>query len=289
MFSRWQAQTGKRVYGGTSQAPNRGQVSAAGAQGYIKRELRNKNRAGVVRRMGSDGQSDNRSSIAAQALQRQRNQGRPIVGHPNNQGGPKPPGGGGTFGGSGNPLNPLGGGGGQQGGTVVPSVQVNANGILELPYNQDFAVEQLAAINDANNQLLGIKMEGDQQALEYGAGKRNAQLAYDNLQKQTLAKNAAGGTAFSSMYGQAVAGNATGFANQMGDLEQANTNFLNNQSLQQATIQSSLNQQLAALAQQYANDLNDQAGTLGYGRATAGTSKPQHPNRKRRRKNRGKK
>lgn len=277
MFSRQQAQTGKRVYGGISQAPNRGQVSAAGAQGYIKRELRNKNRSGVLRRIGGDGQSDNRSAVAAQALARQkkggpirgRGEGRPITG--------------GKQGDKSGPIRGKDEGrpvvkGGDKSGPFIPEnkpkpppqVTVNPNGVLELPYNQEFSVEQLAAINDANEQLLGLKMAGDQQAQEYGQAKRQSQLAYDSLRGQTLNQNAAQGTAFSSRYGTAVVNNATGFANEIGDLEQQNANFLQNRGLQLSGIQSSLNQQLAALAQQYGNDLNEQAGDLGYGVETPG-------------------
>lgn len=65
-------QTGKRVYNGVSQSPNRGQVSAKGAQGYIKRELRKKQKSGVLRQVGSDGKSDSRSAVAALALKRMR-------------------------------------------------------------------------------------------------------------------------------------------------------------------------------------------------------------------------
>ncbi len=70
MVSIQQARTGNRVYNGVSQSPNRGQVSAKGAQGYIQREIRKKQVAGPVRQVGGDGQSDSRSAVAAQALRR---------------------------------------------------------------------------------------------------------------------------------------------------------------------------------------------------------------------------
>jgi hypothetical protein len=293
MLSLQQAQTGDRVYGGFSRSPNLGQVSAAGAQGYIKRELRNKARAGVQRRIGGDGKSDNRSAVAASALQRiggrnPHNPWGPNQGRSHNPPGPgkgkgkgkgkdkgkKPPWGPddgrpivnppGPGNGNGNGQPP---GTGPNGPAGVPQIQVSADGILQLPYNQDFSVEQLAAINDANDQLLSLKMQGDEQALEYGQGKRQAELAYNALKSQTLNSNAAEGTAFSSRYGTAVANNATGFANEIAGLEQGNANFLQNRGLQVAGIQNSLNQQLAALAQQYAHDLNDQAGSLGYGQS----------------------
>lgn len=72
MVSMRTAQTGKRVYRGVGQSPNMGQVSAKGAQGYIKRELRKKARAGIVRQVGGDGKSDSRSAVAARALRRMR-------------------------------------------------------------------------------------------------------------------------------------------------------------------------------------------------------------------------
>lgn len=76
MTSIRKAQTGKRLYGGVSQSPNMGQVSAKGSQGYIKRELRKKRASGVVRQVGGDGKSDSRSAVAALALRRMRMRGK---------------------------------------------------------------------------------------------------------------------------------------------------------------------------------------------------------------------
>ena len=78
MSSIQKAQTGKRVYNGAGTSPNKGQVSAKGAQGYIQRELRNKNDLNQKRQSGmaaanpkgSDGQSDSRSAVAAKSLAR---------------------------------------------------------------------------------------------------------------------------------------------------------------------------------------------------------------------------
>lgn len=71
------ALVGNRVYGGVRTSPNKGQVSAKGAQGYLKRELA-KRRTGpvgpvkisrpIVRPKGRDGKSDSRSGVAATAL-----------------------------------------------------------------------------------------------------------------------------------------------------------------------------------------------------------------------------
>ena len=66
-----QAQTGNRVYGAGGRAPNMGQVSAKGAQGYLAREQRKSRNGAVTRPIGSDGKSDSRSGVAANALKRQ--------------------------------------------------------------------------------------------------------------------------------------------------------------------------------------------------------------------------
>lgn len=78
MSSIQKAQTGNRVYNGAGTSPNKGQVSAKGAQGYIQRELRNKNDLNQKRQSGvaaanpkgSDGKSDSRSAVAAKSLSR---------------------------------------------------------------------------------------------------------------------------------------------------------------------------------------------------------------------------
>jgi hypothetical protein len=266
MVSLQKAQTGARVYLGARTSPNRGQVSAQGAQGYIQRELNKKRQMGPIAPVGADGRSDRRSAVAARSLQRARSKGK-------DTGGLKPPigpnGPGVTTGGPKDPNNPPGnpGGpvGGNNGGGVVPQVQVNDEGLLELPYNQDFSMEQYQALQDANNQLLGLKVQRDEQNLKFGQQKRDADLAYNQLKSHTLNANAAGGTAFSSMYGTAVANNANQYANQIGDLTAENDSILKNLDLQQTTIQTSLNQQLQELAQQYADQLGGEAGSLGYG------------------------
>lgn len=145
-------------------------------------------------------------------------------------------------------------------------VTTNANGMLELPYNQAFGQAGYDALQQANEGLLGIKTATDTQALQYGQTKRNQEMAYKSLQGQTLNANAAQGTAFSSKYGNAVTTNAQGYANQMGDLENQNTAFLQNAALQKTNIMSGLNNTLAQQAQAYAQELAKQAGTLGYGK-----------------------
>ena len=145
-------------------------------------------------------------------------------------------------------------------------VTTNASGMLELPYNQAFGQSSYDALQQANEGLLGLKQGTDTQALQYSQQKRNQEQAYKSLQGQTLNANAAAGTAFSSRYGTAVTGNAQQYANQMSDLENQNTAFLQNAALQKTNIMSGLNNTLAQQAQAYAQELAKQAGTLGYGK-----------------------
>jgi hypothetical protein len=150
---------------------------------------------------------------------------------------------------------------------ALPQVQVNANGILELPYNQQFAQDQLGYVQDANNQLLGLNQAAGQQGMQFAQGQRDITQQYGAQQNQTLNQNAVGGTAFSSAYGTQTNNNAKAYANQMGDLQSQNTAFQLQQAAERAAIQSMLNMQLQQAAQGYGNDLNEQAGLLGYGQA----------------------
>lgn len=316
---------GKRVYKGAGQAPNRGQVSGKGAQGYLQRELRKKqtfnaSRLGRPNRpmgnpRGSDGQSDNRSGIAAQALNR-RLGGRPIVG---NGGRPAPVGtppiGGGfgrrpppgmpmpTDGAGGRRPPPVGvpitdGAGGIKNGdspykgpgngpnsgfdpngpavpgqpqqNSQPQVTVNDEGLLVLPYNQQYAEEQYSALEEANSELLGLNSEAAQQQLAYGQSKRETDQAYEQTKRGTLNQNAAGGTAFSSKYGTAVANNAGQYSNTMSQLDAENAAFSQDQAFRRAAIQDALNRQLGQSTQQYGGELAEEAGSLGFGNAGQG-------------------
>lgn len=259
------AQVGARRYLGSRLSPNQGPVSAKGQMGYVKRSLRNKRP--VVTPYGKDEESDRRSGAARRMLmQQQAALGKTLQSQTkfsNDQQLTKD-----KF---------------QQAyqaqqAQQAPEVKAGANGQLELPYNHEFSTAQWQAINQANEKALGLKMEGDQQALEYTRAKREAEKGYGQLTRQTLNNNAARGTAFSSMYGTAVAQNAGAFADHVGSLEAENTAFNQNLALQRAAIQNSLNQELGLNTLDYANELGGQAGTLGYGKAKQKVNK-NHKNR----------
>jgi hypothetical protein len=277
-----QAQTGNRVYNGAGISPNMGAVSAKGAQGYLKRSIKQRN---LGRPIGGDGQSDRRSGVAQAAMQRFvgaknvtvhnygpgfRNGGRPMVKPNKPQSGGKP---------QGEQFKPDKGQ--PEHGTMgktpnqqvqqpqqikAPSVQVSANGQLNLPYNQDYANAVLQANTDYNNGLTGYTNDLNQADLDYTTQTNQANRDYQALQGRTLNLNAAAGMAFSSRYGTAVANNASDYANQIAGLQSQNNLAHQNYTSNVNNLGTVRDNTIGAAAQAYANSLNPQAGTLGYGR-----------------------
>lgn len=268
MVSFRQAQTGNRVYRGVGQSPNLGQVSAKGAQGYLKRELRKPSKG--VRPVGNDGQSDRRSGVAARALRGGQiagnlgnNVGRPGA-NPNpsrQQKGVKS-----GFNNKGKKSSQTVGATPEAISPPTPQVTVTSNGTLELPYSQNLGLSAMKALQDSNDELLSLQQEEQQMQMEAMQGRRDADLAYKQLQQQNLSSNASGGTVFSSMYGKSVAEGAGAYSNTLADISRQEADFNQQAALRRAMIQSSLAEQLAAAAQENQVDLTEEAGNLGYGR-----------------------
>lgn len=164
---------------------------------------------------------------------------------------------GGTGGAVGTPPNP----------TTVPNVQVNANGLLELPYDQSYGQGVYDAINETNDTLLGIKTQEDQQGLDYQRSLRDASGAYGQQQRTTLNRVGSRGALFSSQYGTGVVNDATAYANQVGDIEADNTGKILNFNAQRNAATQALNNRLGALAQANTDKLSEDAGNLGYGQS----------------------
>ena len=264
---------GRTVYGSGSYAPTRGPVSPAGAQGYLKREMRKGGNVGLfggVSRLGRDGQSDTRSGMAAAAMQRQdRWAGKeggpgfnPNSTHKGGKTGITPaqtrphtiaP-----------PITP------QQTQPVTPTVTVNAAGTLELPYNQQYSEDVLAGLADTNQALLALQQQQQQQALAYAEQQRQEGINYTNQQRGTLNDNAARGVAFSSGYGVAVGNDANNHNNMLNQLAQDNANKNAEFEFNRTTIMNAFKDSLRQAAQQYGNELNDDAGSLGYGSVNSG-------------------
>jgi hypothetical protein len=274
MFGQQQASTGKTVYGNGSFAPNRGQVSAQGAQGYLKRSLNNKRpqfqtpginpggfngnegrRVGAMR-IGNDGQSDTRGGVAQAAMQRAQSMMHPgqtpgtkptppIFNHE----GPKPP------------VPPGSNGGGQQ----VPQVKIGDNGQIELPYDSGYSQQVYGDLADFNNQLMGLQQGQQQQALQYQQGLRDENQGFQHQQIQDLGSNAGAGTAFSSRYATDVGNTFGSHQNAVNGLDSANNLYNQQVTAQRANIQDNFNQELQAAAAARAANADSKAGTLGYG------------------------
>lgn len=264
-----QAQTGNRVYRGNSQSPNRGQVSGKGAQGYLQRELRKK---GPVTPVGRDGKSDSRSGVAAAALRRTgasfgsqavaRGEGNKSKQPPRNLPGRTP-----QQAGGGAPA--ISGGSGAPAPAPAPQqITTHSNGVLELPYDQSYSAEQFALIGQANQDLLDLQMEEQNADLDFASQTREANIANESLKKQMLSAAGGRGTVFSSQYGNQVTDAATQYSNLIADLTGRNAMAKSGFAQRRAAIQGSLNQQLAALTQQYADEAAANAGDLGYDTTT---------------------
>ena len=247
--------TGKPVYGGGTFKPNQGQVSAQGAQGYLKRELAKKGKTGPfggVSTFGNDKQSDTRSGVAASALKRQASAAstpKPAVIPPKETGGGKPA----VW------DSPT-----AAGSTVeTPTVIVTDSGQLELPYNQQFSADVLSALEQHNQSLSELQIEQQNYGLQYAKDRRDADLNYSDLQRTTLATNAARGTAFSSAYGTAVGNNARAYQNQINDLDNAKALFDQQAIFRRSNIINAFNRLLSQAAMNNAGDLAEDAGNLG--------------------------
>lgn len=256
--------TGRPLYnGGSSYAPNRGSVGAAGAKGYMKRELRKdaiqqhggSGPFGGVSQFGSDGESDTRSGIAARGLAGRAQQYMQSNGTGSVMGQP-------TFGGGGGPRRP----GQQQGQQRPPHVTISKDGILQLPFDYQNASQAVELQRNLNKDLMDLQM--DQQGVErdYLEGTRQNEQEYASNSRQALAGRAASGAAFSSAYGNDVSNLATGFNNQRASLDTNYNMFNQNADLQRNAASQYMNDMLQQLAVDRAEQLNSQAGSLGYGR-----------------------
>lgn len=275
---------GRRVYGSGSYAPTRGQVSAQGMQGYLRRELRGNNQGmyGGVSRFGRDGRSDTRSGAAKSALMRQGQFGNKWSGK---EGVTGP--GGINWKNRGRKPNaqarqaqqiqaslsegpPVGSASAAPSPSATPSVTVNDAGILELPYSPAWGQDVMGGLEDTNAALLALQQQQQQQALQYEADKRQAGIDYTNIQRDTLNDNAARGVAFSSGYGVAVGRDANDYNNLTNALALANSQANAGFDFERTAIINAFKEQLRQGSLDYADSLVEGAGTFGYGQPGQG-------------------
>lgn len=257
---------GKKVYGNGSYAPTRGRVSAQGAMGYLQREINKPNAPqklfNGVSTFGRDGQSDTRSGVAAGMLANRGGMMKAGTGPVRNPGPTPPPS---TEDGTTNqqgPSNPgpnspepnpqPGGTGSGNGGPVGappfsppnPTIEIGADGILQLPYDAEWSQSVLDAMSSMNSQLMDLNFSSQEQAMEYGRANRDADIEYTGVKRGTLGANSQGGTAFSSQYGNAVGQNATAYGNYKNDLLMDNNLFKTRTDYERLAIQNAFNEML---------------------------------------------
>lgn len=273
MATSTQALTGNRVYGGHTQSPNRGAVSARGAQGYVRREMV-KNR-GIATPVGSDGQSDSRSTVASRALSRQQ----ALTAAPS--GGPKT-----LPSEAGNPGSPLPDKGAPVGSAPAPAkpvIQVTADGQLQLPYTDTMAQAGLTAYNESAAALLDLQQQQQQQNMQYATASRDLAENQKLDNRDILNSNASGGTAFSSQFVRQRNLSDRDYSRQQGDLTSQNAAFNQAAIARQAAIVEAFNRMLQSGAYDNVNELAQDAGNLGFGQGAPKVNKKtkaKNPNKK---------
>ena len=244
---------GNRVFRASSSAPNRGQVSVQGANGYLQRSLNQRATTqsaqytpvsqgsnplrGGVSQWGADGQSDTRSGVTENTLDRLDNN------NPGQPGAVK------SFAGQSTPglksmINP------------DTNVQITKTGALKLPFNFKYSAGILNQKKAAMANLLKIQQARQAEAIEYQNNLYDANSGYDKTRLSTLSDNAARGTAFSSGYGKSVADNASTFNTLIGKLASAEKLSKTNEIQASNQERQSLNDYLkmAAVEQGYTYD-----------------------------------
>lgn len=265
-----EAAMGSRNYNmGMSKAPTRGKVNPSG---YIKRELRNRNKAAG---RGNDGNSDRRSGIAKAALKNVNKyawNGPGKLQNPTMSTRPKPnlpnisiPKGEGF--GSSVPKVGIPGGEGFGGPSQrpIPNISINKNGQLDLPFDEAFGLDLVDQQQGMNSELMDLQQQQQMQALQHANSKRDLGLQFEGVQRDTLNSNAGRGTAFSSQYAVGASDNARNYNNVLNDLDSANTLANSGFANQRMGIQNAFNDYVRQAVLRRTMDMAPGAGDLGYG------------------------
>lgn len=147
-----------------------------------------------------------------------------------------------------------------------PYVEINSNGQLDLPYNANYSWEVLDAQQEANKSLLSLQQQQQQGEADYQSGTRDLDRQYGEVNRDTLNHDAGKGLAYTSVYGNHVANNATDYNNQRTDLDTQHNQGLQNAASSRMQIQNGMNDMLRQSALVNAQQQAAQAGTLGYGK-----------------------
>lgn len=243
---------GRTVYRNSSYAPTRGTNDPTG---YIRRGIQQRpgiipqtNNAGPyggVSSVGSDGESDTRSGLAQRALNSQlqhQGVGTSVAGQ-TSIGAPTPQ------------LNI----------PSAPIADISAIGAIKLPYNFESNQNILAQKKAANDALLKLQQQRQQDALNYAKSIFDNKGQFVSLLAQNLNDFSGRGTAFSSGYGKSVGDNYTKFNDLINELQSNETRSMNNYQGSANQIQSDLNDYLLNAALQQGFAANKTAGKWGIG------------------------
>jgi hypothetical protein len=147
-----------------------------------------------------------------------------------------------------------------------PYIQINSNGQLDLPYNQQFAGYLLDAKDQMNQRLMQLAQSKQEQDLDFTRTTRDAEVDYQNAARAALNQASGRGTAFSSAYAKDVSDNATNYQNYMQDLTNSDLQFEQGVTAERGGIETTFNDMLRRYALDQANADAENAGDLGYGK-----------------------
>lgn len=230
---------GKTVYRNSSYAPTRGTNSPTG---YIQREMAkrgiqpttgNVGTSGGISTVGGDGQSDTRSGLASNALNS-------------------------TSVGTGTELNS-----GATGALVTqnsPTAQISAIGEINLPYNFSSNQNLIAQKQAAQQSLLELNQQRQQQNLQYLNDVEDTNNDF-NTSKGQITRGASGrGLLFGTAHGKTARDNYDSFSNMMSRLASNEKAAGDNYTDQQNQIIQNLNDQIVAEAQRQGYEASQNAG-----------------------------
>jgi hypothetical protein len=148
---------------------------------------------------------------------------------------------------------------------VPQAVTINDQGRLELPYSEAWSEQLLASYGQYNQDLADIQAEEQAQAAQYAQDKRNADEGYEVTKRGPENTVGARGTGFSSAHAVAIGGNARNYNNMVSDIETTNTNANTDYANRRTGIITDFQSQMQQDALAYAAEVDDDAGSLGYG------------------------
>lgn len=282
------AAAGRRQYGMGSYAPTRGKVNPAG---YVKRELKGRLGQPVQGRDNFGRPSESRSGLAAAALNKRFKGASPPRMLPKKQGvsnGPKfnkkpnaikgmipkkaaPKGGGASSGPLPPSITPA------QIRATMPTVKINANGRLDLPFDAAYGLGLVEQQQAADAELMQLQQDEQQWGLDLQNARRDLDTQFTDIKRDTLNEHAGRGLAFSSGYGDSVLQNQNQYNTFQNDLASQDALARSGFSNARTGIENAMNDFIRMATQRRVEELSAEAGKLGFGVSGDGNWIPPTP------------